>query len=131
MVCVRDPFLTIASEKNTFRPELDVNAAARLWVEICRFGHEHDRRRTVPFQIDKLADKETRVRATAKVLQTIGASHTPQTLATAKELGVIHKVKEDSVRSFQFTEEDKRRMIDEVYGLAEWIERLGYTLPGG
>lgn len=131
VVCIRDPFLAIASEKNTFRPDVDLNAAARGWVEICEFAHRHDPRRTVVFQIDQVADEEQRARATAQVLECIGAAHTPETLQAIREFPVIHQVKPSEQRSFEFSTDAKQRLLDEVPGLRPWMQQMGYNPSGG
>lgn len=131
VVCIRDPFLSIASEKNTFRTDADVNMAARAWVRMCEFAHRHDPDRTVVFQIDRVEQEQARLEATSEVLRVVGVSHTPETRAALKEFPVIHKVKPDDQRKFAFTNAERSSMLQEVEDLADWMERLGYTVPDG
>jgi FkbM family methyltransferase len=129
VVCIRDPFLSIASEKNTFRPDADVNMAARSWVRMCEFTDRHDPERTAVFQIDRVDDEQDRLQATTEVLRIVGAGHTDETHAALREFPVVHKVKPDEQREFAFTDAEKVRLLREVGGLADWMERFAYPAP--
>ena len=59
-------------------------------------------------------------------MQVVGAGHTSETRTALKEFPVIHKVKPDDRRKFAFTDAEKSTMFQEVEGLADWMERLGY-----
>lgn len=128
IVCVRHPFLAVASEKNTFRPDVDLPAAVRGWVQVCEFAQRHDPRRTVVFQIDRVADQEQRIHSTARVLACIGVRHTAETLHAVRGFPIIHKVKPSDQRTFHFCEGDKKRLLKDVDRLEHWMREMGYEL---
>jgi hypothetical protein len=129
VVCVRDPFLTINSVKNTFDPDLDIHRFAARWVDVCAFVESHDPRRVVMVQMDKLSEQtaEARRAVMARVFTCVGERPTAETGRFLRRWPVVHKVKPDDRRTFALSEREKRALLDEVPKLGACIERLGYA----
>lgn len=133
VVCIRDPFLTLASLKNTYSPKLTLETmhrSAANWIRICRFVETHDGRRTCFVQIDKLAEWSPCQRrdALAIVLECIREEPHAATDAFVNDWPVVHKVKPDRERTFALTDADKRQLLDAVPDLGPQMERMGYSI---
>ncbi|HID75821.1 MAG TPA: hypothetical protein EYP56_07470 [Planctomycetaceae bacterium] len=128
VVCVREPFAAMASLKNTFAPELDVRQFAASWVATCRFIEACDRGRLAVVQLDKLAGEGQAGRKAGldEVLECVGEEPSEETDEFIRQWPVVHKVKPDEERSFRFTGEEKQRLVAEVPGLAEQMEKMGH-----
>jgi len=131
VICVRDPFLTIASAKNTFVPDLNLRAYAGRWVRTCRFIHEHDSGRVVSVQLDRLRGQtfEARRAAVGRVLALIGERPSAGTDDFLRRWPVVHKVTPDEKREFTLAQETRQMLLDEVPELGLWMQRLGYAVP--
>jgi hypothetical protein len=131
VICIRDPFMTIASTKNTFAPELDLQSRAAAWVEVCKFASTCDAGRLVTVPIDQL-DRQSpaqREQALRRVLECVGEGPCDETNQFIREWPRVHKVKPDEQRTFELSQEQKHQLIAEVPELSEWMAKLGY-LPG-
>jgi hypothetical protein len=128
VVCIRDPFRTVESMKNTFVPDLDVAEWLTMWVRMCEFVTTHDDRRVTLLQLDRLAtlDTEQRLGATRDLLHRLGESPTVETDAFTRRWPIIHKVKPDGARSFRLSDAQKNELFQSVRGLQEYAARLGY-----
>ena len=131
IVCIRDPFVTISSTKNTFVPDVDERALAQTWVNTCRFAESHQSRRVVLFQMDRLAGQgeAERLAAIRRVLECVGEEPTEETERFTREWPLVHKVRPDQQRTFTLSEEAKRRLLDDVPLLGFYLEKMGYDLP--
>jgi hypothetical protein len=132
VVCIRDPFVTIASAKNTFVPNLEPEHYAGLWVETCRFAHQHDPARTVIVQIDQLARQGHKERQAAmdRVVECCGESPTAEMRQFVRAWPIIHKVVPDGQRRYSMDPRQQEELLRKVGELSEWIVRMGYSLPG-
>ncbi len=129
VVCIRDPFVTIASTRNTFAPGLDLKMRAAAWVEVCRFAWEQEGGRVVVVQIDRLNRESHAERAEAmrRVLECVGEEPCEETDRFVREWPVVHKVKADAKRTFVVSDEERAKLLEEVPGLRAWITRMGYA----
>jgi hypothetical protein len=125
---VREPFRTLESVKNTFGGQLDARQFVERWVRTCRFGHTHDRSRTVVVQMDRLRQATTAERQSAMqcVLRCVGVQATDETDAFIREWPEVHKVTASEDRHFAITDDARQSLLDEVPTLREWILRMGY-----
>ena len=128
IVCIRDPFRTIESLKNTFGADIPTETIAASWVDVCRFAAAHDPNRTIVFQLDKLIDFSLRKHETEQVLNLLGQSHTEETRLFLCDHPVIHKNKPDDQRHFHLSPDDRLQLLDTVEGLREWMEELNYPI---
>jgi len=131
IVCLRDPFVSLSSQKNTFVPSVDLHKYAAGWVRTCEFVKSYDPRRVVAVQIDKL-DKQTpdaRQAALECVLACLGEEPSQETEEFLRRWPLVHKVIPDQQRRFVLSDEQKRSLLDEVPQLAACMEEMGY-LPG-
>jgi hypothetical protein len=131
IVCIRDPFRTIESAKNTFMPELDVRDYARAWVSTCHFTRSHDPHRVAVVQIDKLAAASPAERhaAMTRVLQCVGEHWCEPFREFITRWPVVHKVCDDSCRSFRLGDQEKQSIVARIPELAYWMNHLGYPVP--
>lgn len=128
VVCIRDPFLTVGSVRNTFVPDMDMRQYADRWVNTCKFAESHDPERTAVVQLDKLTrqDHIERQAALNNVLATIGETPSRQTDSFLRRWPVVHKRKPDAKRKFTVSREAKQELLDEVPELGSCMLRLGY-----
>lgn len=128
IVCLRDPFKTMESARNTFVPDLDLANAAASWVAACRFAESHAPERTCLFQIDELAgnDATARERAAQRVLATVGLSWCDALRNFLADWPVVHKEKADARRTFKLTGKQKQTLLDTTPELVRHMRRLGY-----
>ncbi len=131
IVCIRDPFTTLCSMKNTFLPGLDLDRKIRKWVKTCRFAFSADARRTVIFQPDRLQAETADVRQAAlhSIFQCIEEKPTDETDAFARRWPLVHKVIPDDQRSFQLDDAQKKRFLQQVPDLRYFMQELGYHAP--
>ncbi len=103
IVCLRDPLVTLASQKNTFEPDRRPAEFLEQWIACARFAESHPR--AVPFRIDRLQDASLaqREEAFARVLQTAGLGTDANVQAWLERCPVIHEVKPQRERSWQLT----------------------------
>ncbi len=129
VVCVRDPFVSLSSQKNTFVPNQNLHDYARGWVATCAFVDCHAPNRVVAVQIDKLERQtyEERRAAMQRVLSCVGEEPTDSTDAFVARWPRVHKVKPDRDRKFSLSRDQKQRLLDEVPRLASCMRRMGYA----
>ncbi len=131
VVCLRDPFVTINSTKNTFVPHATERSLAEQWVRTCQFVESRDARRVVLFQMDKLnqSTEAERRAAVHRVLACVGEEPTPETDRFAGDWPLVHKAVADQDRAFRLSMEDRCRLLEQVPGLGFYLKRMGYDLP--
>jgi hypothetical protein len=132
VVCVRDPFVSLSSQKNTFVPNQDLREYALDWVRTCMFLESRDAKRVIGVQIDKLhrATQEQRRATIERVLSRVGEGPSDETDAFVSRWPRVHKVKPDHERKFALSEHQKQRLLEEVPGLGRCMERMGYAAGG-
>jgi len=132
VVCVRDPFRTIASAMATFDPALDVRDWASNWINTCKFVESHDLRRTVLVQMDQLDSQsnEERLRAMRRVLRRVGERRCPETDAFVGCWPVVHRVARDTNREAGLSLELRHRLAATFPELVTYQAKMGYDGTG-
>ncbi|NOX54886.1 MAG: sulfotransferase [Planctomycetes bacterium] len=130
VVCIRHPFASFESQRNTFVPDMDLDDWCKRWVATARFAQEHDPRRTVLFQIDRLSDGalEVRRRATDAVLACVGEARSPETDEFVTRWPRVHEVIPRQRRTFVMSRAEKEAAVERHPELAVYAERLGYEV---
>lgn len=125
VVCLRDPFRSFNSQKNTFVKKQDIDEWMVRWIKMADFALSHS---CALVQIDKLDQsfEEERVRKLNEVLTHLGESPSPETLKFIEDWPVIHKVKKDSDREFKIGDKRREEMIDKYPALLSLMQTLGY-----
>jgi len=124
IICIRHPFVSFESQKNTFVKDMDLDAWIQRWIASAKFLD------TGGFlvQIDQLSKKTEQERKDAldKLFEFIEEQPSPATDAFIKEWKVIHKVRQDSQRTFSLSENRKKQMYDKHPKLKEYMQKFGY-----
>jgi hypothetical protein len=132
VICLREPFSAAESLANTYLPPtLDtVRWHLEQWVHSVRLADTHGSR-VVGFLMDRTASLEPSLRGIAvrTILTHVGLSRSDKVDAFVDAWSVIHKAVPDADRKFRLTDDDRARLLDEVDGLAESADRLGYLDP--
>jgi len=128
VVCLRDPFVTISSTKNTFVPHVDERGLAETWVRTCQFVESHESDRVVLFQMDHLIRQTEAERRTAigRVLACVGEEPTEETDRFVSQWPLVHKVRPDEQRTFSLSDQAKRQLLREVPLLGFYRQKMGY-----
>jgi hypothetical protein len=134
VICLRDPFRTVESVKNTFLPDADTDRLrdfAADWVRSCRFASTHTQRRTIGLLFDRLNSQSPKARLAMlnRTLALIDEQPTPETDSFVGEWPTVHKAKPDDARTFRLSPSDRRELLRDVDGLADCMESLGYPIP--
>ncbi|NOX52929.1 MAG: hypothetical protein GXP27_00520, partial [Planctomycetes bacterium] len=120
IVCIRDPFRAIESLRNTFQPDADVERWLRVWLDLVRWAQTDDR--VLTWRIDAIpVDFDARLASTSRLLQHCDLNHTPETIEFVRRWPVVHKVRPNDQRKFQFTKEDCRRWIERIPELTQYL----------
>lgn len=92
-VCIRDPFQSFESQRNTFAPEMELHDWCGRWIATAEFVKRHDPERAVCVQLDRLAraSHAARVGFFNKVLEVVGESASPETEAFIAQWPRVHK----------------------------------------
>jgi len=132
VVCMRDPFVSLSSQKNTFVPGQDVQEYVVGWVRTCEFLDAHDAHRVVAVQLDRLErqSEDERCAAMRRVLACVSEAPSDATDAFVRQWPRVHKVVPDEKREFVLSEDRKQELLKEVPKLRFSMEAMGY-LPKG
>lgn len=133
IVCLRDPFATAESFVNTYAPDSsDATIQVHLssWVRAAKFARE-ERPSVHGFLLDRVGvlTASERQAATAVILRHVGLSASSETTGFIDRWPTVHKALPDEKRKFQLSDDDRKRLLDVVPGLAEYTRRLGYPVP--
>lgn len=130
IVCVRDPFRTIESAKNTFLPDLDQFCRAKAWVRTCEFAVSHASDNLAVVHLDQLDTRAPgeRLDSLRELLCRVGEVPTPETDEFVRKWPVVHKVVPDPSRVFRLTDEHRRQLLQRVPGLCKHAVRMGYNI---
>ena len=131
VICIRHPFTSFNSQKNTFVPKMDVEVWCRRWLATAQFVETHAQDRVVLFQIDHLHDASTAERRNVieRVLQCVGETATAETEQFIEEWPRVHEVRSREKRTFAIAERRKRWVLDQLPELAAYAAQLGYDVP--
>lgn len=128
VVCIREPFRSIESLRNTFdREELfSVSELCTMWTETVEFGVTQPQATLV--QIDRLAS-EDRLSWVRGLFRFLEEDLVPEVEQFVAEWPKIHEVATDAERTFRLSPEERRTVLAEHAALANWRVRLGYDEP--
>lgn len=127
IVCLRHPFLSFESQKNTFVRKQNLEEWIELWIksyEFCKNTKE-----SFLFQIDTLSDKSHKEKEERvdELLNFLNETRTIEIDKFISEWKVIHKARPDSDREFKLGEKRKKEMLDKYSNLKHYMNELGYA----
>lgn len=126
IVCVRHPFRSIESLRNTFDPE-GVNSLDVLcgwWSDAVAFALARPQAKLV--LVDRLQTPESRRRMTAEVFAFLGEEPTSEVWRFVDDWPVIHKAVSDEQRKFALSEHQRSALMASNPQFAALIDSLGY-----
>ena len=126
VVCLREPFRTIESLRNTYdtgeRHSLEL--VCRWWCEAVEFSRTEPNAKLVLF--DQLTTAESRRRMTAELFDFVGENATAEVWEFVEEWPVVHKVVPDDERKYLLGEAERSAMLESNPQFARLVEELGY-----
>lgn len=126
VICIRHPFLSFNSQRNTFVQEQDLEMWIRKWIASVKFTELFDHICVQMDQLDELPE-EVRLKKLGQVFKFVGESPTSQTEAFVKKWPVIHKVRPNKIRKFSVGEPRKKAMLEKFPELEYYMDKMGYT----
>ena len=126
IVCIRDPFLSFESQKNTFVKKQNLEEWIDLWIKSYEFYKSNNE--SFLFQIDKLSQKsnEEKEEIICDILRFLGELKTTETDKFISEWKVIHKASPDDERDFKLGDKRKNEMFEKYSKLKTYMQELGY-----
>lgn len=126
IVCIRDPFRSIESLRNTFdaQQNVELSLAVSWWTEAARFAHSQEA--ALPVQFDRLTEPAERQQFVERLFDFIDEDITPEVEDFADRWPVVHKVVADADRAYSLSSTDRERLLHEYPEFHSWVERLGY-----
>lgn len=125
IICIRDPFISFESQKNTFVKDQELQVWVKRWIDSAKFTEKN---KGFLFQIDKLSSEsvENRKLISNNLLEYIGEKHTIETEAFIDTWKRVHRIKSDKERTFHLNDKKKDEMLNKFPELKEYMIRLGY-----
>ena len=125
VVCLRDPFVSFNSQKNTFVKDQDINGWLERWIATAEFALSH---KCILFQIDKLqnATKDEKEQKLNTVLSYIGETPSKETDSFISDWPTVHKVRQNKDRTFAISDKRREEMIDKHPKIISLMQQLGY-----
>jgi hypothetical protein len=126
IVCIRDPFLSFESQKNTFVKKQNLEEWIDLWMKSYEFYKSNNE--SFLFQIDKLSQKsnEEKEEVICDLLRFLGESKTAETDRFISEWKVVHKARPDGERDFRLGDKRRNEMFEKYSKLKTYMQELGY-----
>jgi len=126
IVCIRDPFRSIESLRNTFDAEqkVELPTAIQWWTDAVRFAHAHDA--ALPVLFDRLTEPSEQSHFVDQLFAFIGEDVSSEVSEFAARWPVVHKVVEDQDRHYTLSDTDRESMLNDHAEFHSWVERLGY-----
>ena len=125
IICIRNPFVSFESQKNTFVKDMDLDIWIKRWIASVKFL---DQNKGFLIQIDKL-NKESeanRKRELDRLLGFLGEEPVGNTDKFIKEWPTVHKVKKEVERTFTLGDNRKQAMKKKYSKLTDYMKKLGY-----
>lgn len=128
IVCVRHPFRSFESLRNTF----DRNGTysplelAQGWCKAVLFGLFHPQATLI--QCDQLRTGEERHRKMAELFQFLEESYSPEVQQFVDQWPIVHKVIADEERSYRFSFEELEELQSRCHLISRLAEKLNYSL---
>jgi len=125
IICIRHPFTSFESQRNTFVKDMDLDVWVKRWIASVRFL---DRNKGFLFQIDKLNKMGSTARKTQTdcLLKFLGEEPTKETDQFITEWQTVHKVRPTSERTFKLGDKRKQAMRKKYTKLVEYMRKLNY-----
>lgn len=126
VVCVRDPFRSIESLRNTYDAACYYNLESlrQLWRNAALFAEQNDR--AIVIQVDQLDSYEQRKQAVARLIEHVGERLACEVRGFVHQWPVIHKVTPDAERQFQLSTAEREQLLAGDTEFARCVEQLGY-----
>lgn len=126
IVCLRDPFISFESQKNTFVKDQNLEQWIDLWIKSYKFYKNNQN--SFLFQIDKLSQKSHQEKKDLidSLLNFLGEPRSVETDKFISEWKVVHKACSDDKRKFKLGEKRRKEMFEKYSELKEFMEELGY-----
>lgn len=127
IICIRHPFVSFESQKNTFVPDMNLEQWIERWIESVQIMKSN----SFPcIHMDQL-QKEKPLRRRYVINQClpyIGEEPTTETEEFLEIWPIVHKVKPETVRKFKLHEKRKQEMLNTFKELGELIQEMGYEV---
>lgn len=125
IICIRNPFTSFESQKNTFVKDMDLDVWIRRWISSVRFL---DNNKGFLIQIDKLKDEDNTKRRERlnRLIKFIGEEPDEATDKFISQWPVVHKVTQDANRNFTLGSNRKQIMRKKYAKLVQYMKKLNY-----
>lgn len=125
IICLRDPFTSFESQKNTFVKDMDLVVWIRRWLASVEFIEEFN---GFVIQVDKLNDasREERKEQMNRLLGFLGEEPSAATDDFLSRWPRIHKVRSDDEREFTLGNKRKKQMKEKFSDLTHYMKKYGY-----
>lgn len=125
IICIRHPFTSFESQRNTFVKDMDLDVWIRRWISSIKFL---DNNKGFLIQIDKLngADDATKKETLNRLLRFVGEEPTESTNKFISEWPIVHKVTKDADRTFKLGDNRKQAIRKKYSKLVEYMKKLNY-----
>jgi hypothetical protein len=129
IVCIRDPFISFESQRNTFVENQNLGEWIQQWID-CVKNIEINNFYYV--QIDKLnGDITNRQRVLRKALLYIEEEPTKETEVFIEKFPIVHKAKPDNLRKYKLPLKDRTEMLNKHSDLGGLMQKMGYEVNNG
>ncbi|MEZ6129155.1 MAG: sulfotransferase [Planctomycetaceae bacterium] len=127
VVCIRDPFRSLESLRNTYdqKQQIETATAIQWWTEAVHFAYTQSA--AMPILFDQLFTPEERRQQTKAVFEFLEESVSAEVLRFVTEWPSIHQVVPEDLRTYRISECERNRMLNSNAEFRDWVERLGYA----
>jgi hypothetical protein len=125
IICLRDPFVSFESQKNTFVKKQNLEEWIELWIKSYEFYKNNN---SFLFQIDKISkeDYSTKKETTDSLLKFLNLQPTEETDKFVSEWSVVHKACSEDMRSFKLGDKRRNGVMNSYPVLDKYMKDLGY-----
>lgn len=129
IVCVRDPFRSMNSLRNTFDrgSQISWGQMSEWWTEAVKFALKHPD--AMMIQIDRLDSVESRQAMVKSLFAFIGNEPTDAVWEFVVEWPVIHKVVPDSERESPLDVSERTALLENNHEFSRLATKMGYVTP--
>lgn len=128
IVCIREPFRSIESLRNTYDTEQIVSVETLIdwWTDAARFAAEW--KQAMPVQVDRLIELEDRASFVRQLFSFIGEPPVEAVWEFTSNWPTIHEVVTQGDRAYQFTPQAKIDLLNSHDHFRYWANALGYEI---
>lgn len=125
IICIRHPFASFESQKNTFVKDMDLDIWIKRWIDSVAFLQQND---GFLIQIDNLSKEnyQFKNKQLNKLIKFIKEQPSKETDNFIKQWNIVHKVKPDADRGFKLGEKRKQEMKNKYPQLNQYMQQLNY-----